>query len=181
MLLTFFSQSLAESVWQWVSKRLIDTPPGRSIQATPSLTREIEHSTFNEQLSRIYYCIAVANSYCAYRAAHANPYVFLQELDRYPSQQPPQSRTRNRTKRAEIKDRFISSSSLNRQANAITERTPRVWIIGRRRVDLGSNWSIDLERGYCSWCRKAWPIAGKCSTPVPGSSVGQYHVCCPGG
>lgn len=85
----------------------IDTPPVQIIQATPTLAREIEHSAFNEQLSRIYFRIAIANFYCAYRAAHTNPCVFLQELDRHPSQQTSHLRTRNRTKRAEIKDRFI--------------------------------------------------------------------------
>lgn len=100
------ARALAESLHR---KQLIQigTSPARIIQATPNLAREIEHSTFNEQVSRIYYRIAIANFYCAYRAAHANPYVFLQELDRHPSQQTPQSQTRNRTKRAEIKDRFI--------------------------------------------------------------------------
>jgi len=85
----------------------IDTPPAQIIQATPDLAREIESSIFNEQLSRICNRIALADFYCAYRAAHAKPYAFLQELDRNSSQHSHRSRARNRTKRAEVKDRFI--------------------------------------------------------------------------
>lgn len=66
----------------------IDTPPARIIQSTPNLAREIEDSIFNEYLSCIYHRMALADFYCAYRAAHAKPHVFLQELDRHPFQYP---------------------------------------------------------------------------------------------
>ena len=85
----------------------IDTPPARIIQATPNLAREIEGSIFNEYLSHICHRMALANFYCAYRAAHAKPHVFLQELDRHPFQYPHSSQSRLRTKRGQIKERFI--------------------------------------------------------------------------
>lgn len=85
----------------------IDTPPARIIQATPNLAREIEGSIFNEYLSHICHRMALANFYCAYRAVHAKPHVFLQELDRHPFQYPHSSQSRLRTKRGQIKERFI--------------------------------------------------------------------------
>lgn len=77
----------------------IDTPPARIIQATPNLAREIEGSIFNEHLSRICHRMALANFYCAYRAAHAKPHVFLQEFDRFPFQYSHCFQSRLRTKR----------------------------------------------------------------------------------
>lgn len=85
----------------------IDTPPARIVDSTPYLARKIENSFFNDQLSRVYNRMALANFYCAYRAAHAKPYAFLQKFDRRPSQYIHRFRARNRTKRAEIKNRFI--------------------------------------------------------------------------
>ena len=85
----------------------IDAPPAWMIQATPNLARQIEGSAFNEQLSRICNRMALADFYCVYRAAHAKPCLFLHELDRHPSQYAHRSPARKRTKRVEIKERFI--------------------------------------------------------------------------
>jgi len=85
----------------------IDTAPARVIEITPNLAREIEGSTVNEQLSRVRSRMALADFYCAYRAAHAEPDIFLQELERSPSQHIHQPQARHRTRGAEIKHRFI--------------------------------------------------------------------------
>lgn len=85
----------------------IDAPPACIIQATPNLARQIEGSAFNEQLSRICNRMALADFYCVYRAAHAKPCLFLHELDRHPSEYTHRSQARKRTKRVEIKERFI--------------------------------------------------------------------------
>lgn len=85
----------------------MDTPPARIVQITPNLVRDIEGSIFNEHMSRIRHRIALADFYCAYRAAHAKPYVFLQELDRHPFQHPHGSRPRLRSRSGAIKERFI--------------------------------------------------------------------------
>ena len=85
----------------------IDTPAVRIIDAVPHLAREIEDSTLNEQLSRVHHRIALADFYCAYRAAHAQPHTFLKELDRHPSQHIHQAQPRNRNKHTEVKKRFI--------------------------------------------------------------------------
>ena len=85
----------------------INTPPAQIIQAIPSLAGEIENSTINEQLSRVYNRIALADFYCAYRAAQDNPNEFLQGLDRSQSQHTDQFQMRKQTKRAEVKARFV--------------------------------------------------------------------------
>ncbi|KAL8882934.1 MAG: hypothetical protein Q9198_000144 [Flavoplaca austrocitrina] len=92
----------------------IDTPAARIIDETPHLAREIEDSTLKEQLSRIHHRMALANFYCAYRAAHATPYAFLQELDRHPFQHTHQTRARNRNKRTEVKERFIDGMKMSK-------------------------------------------------------------------
>lgn len=84
----------------------IDTPPARIIQVTANLVRDIEGSIFNEHLSRICHRRALADFYCAYRAAHAKSHVFLQELDRHPSQHPHGSQSRLLSKSGAIKERF---------------------------------------------------------------------------
>lgn len=96
----------AESVQSRIPIR-IDTAPAQIIEATRNLAREIKGNTVNEQLSRVRNRIALADFYCAYRAAHAEPYIFLQELDRSLSQYTHQPQASHRTRRAEIKHRFI--------------------------------------------------------------------------
>jgi len=85
----------------------IDTPPSQIIQVTLNLVRDIEGSIFNEHLSRICHRRSLADFYCAYRAAQAQSHVFLQELDRHPSQHPHGSQSRLRSKSGAIKERFI--------------------------------------------------------------------------
>ena len=85
----------------------VDTPPTQIIQATPTLVRDIESNLFNQHLSRICHRIALASFYCAYRAAHAQPLVFLQELDQHPSQIRHKSHARLRSKSGVVKERFI--------------------------------------------------------------------------
>jgi len=84
-----------------------DTSPAQMIQATPSLVQDIESNLFNQHLSRICHRIALANFYCAYRAAHSQPLVFLQELDQHPSQIHHRSHARLRNKSGVIKERFM--------------------------------------------------------------------------
>jgi len=100
------ARALAESL-HCRTPMQIDTPPAQIIQATPNLVREIEGSIFNEHLSRICHRIALADFYYAYRTAHAESHVFLQELEHNPSLHPHGSRLRHRTKSGEIKERFI--------------------------------------------------------------------------
>lgn len=85
----------------------IDTPPAQIIKAIPNLVGEIEDSTINEQLSRVCNRIALADFYCAYRAAQTKPDEFLQELDLNPPQHTDRPLARKGTQRAEIKERFI--------------------------------------------------------------------------
>ena len=83
--------------------------------------------------------MALANFYCAYRAARAKPYVFLQQVDRHPSQHTYQTQVphRNRNKRSEVKERFIelvlyqSTSQRNRKKDSTYvnnwQKTGRPW------------------------------------------------------
>lgn len=69
------ARALAESLYSRTFMQ-IDNAPARIIQATPNLARDIEGSIFNEQLSRICHRTALADFYCAYRAAHTKSHVF---------------------------------------------------------------------------------------------------------
>lgn len=84
-----------------------DLPLTHIVHAIPHVTREIEATSLNEQLSRIRNRIALADFYCAYRTAHARPEDFLQELDQGPPQHIMHPRARNRTRRGQIKESFI--------------------------------------------------------------------------
>ena len=85
----------------------IDTPAARIIDMISHLAPEIEGGTLNKQLSRIHHRMGLADIYCAYRAAHAQLYVFLMEFDRHPSQRTHQTRVQKRNKRREVKEHFI--------------------------------------------------------------------------
>lgn len=85
----------------------IDTPPARIIQAPPNLAGEIENSAIDERLSRLHNRMALAEFHGAYHTAQAKPEEFLQELDRNLLRHADQLRARNRTKMAEVKERFI--------------------------------------------------------------------------
>lgn len=157
-----------------------DTSVAQIIDVTPILAREIEHSTFYEQLSRIYHRMALAEFYCAYRAAHANPYVFLQELDRQPSQQTHQSGTRNRTKRAEVKERFIQlvfcQSASERDYRKDSTRVNNWQKAGRPWFELidrfGTGILLLIPEGVTN-CRQVL-------NPKP-SPFGQHHIYRPSG
>lgn len=84
-----------------------DASPTQIIQTTPSLVRDMESNLFNQHLSRIRHRIALANFYCAYRAAYNQPLVFLQELDQHPSQIRHRSHARLRNISGVIKERFM--------------------------------------------------------------------------
>ncbi|KAG8531639.1 uncharacterized protein KY384_003270 [Bacidia gigantensis] len=84
-----------------------DTTPLRIIRAIPNLAGEIEASTINEQLSRVHNRIALADFYCAYRAAQAKPDEFLQELARNAPHRRNPPRAPKGTRRAEVKECFI--------------------------------------------------------------------------
>ena len=84
-----------------------DASPTQIIQATLSLVRDIESTLFNQHLSRIRHRIALANFHCAYRAAHTQPLVFLQEIDQHPCQVRHRSHARLRNKSGVIKERFM--------------------------------------------------------------------------
>ena len=84
-----------------------DASPTQIIQATPNLVRHIESNLFNQHLSRMGHRIALANFYCAYRTAHTQPLVFLQELDQDPSQIRHRCHARLRNKSGVIKKRFM--------------------------------------------------------------------------
>lgn len=84
----------------------IDPPSARIIQAIPDLAGEIEDSTMDEWLCRLYNRIALAEFYNAYRSAQAKPDKFLQELDRNPLRHWEYPRTRNGQKRTKVKEKF---------------------------------------------------------------------------
>ncbi len=84
-----------------------DVPLSDIIHAIPQVTREIEVTSLNEHLSRIRNRLALADFYCAYRAAHARPKDFLQELEQHAPQHMNHPRAQSRTRRGRIKESFI--------------------------------------------------------------------------
>ena len=62
----------------------IDTGPARIIELIPKLAKNIEDSNIDEKLSRFCNRIALADFYCAYRAAQDKPGEFLHELGQVP-------------------------------------------------------------------------------------------------
>jgi len=166
------ARALAESLHNRTPMQ-VDTPAARIIQVTSDMVRDIEGSSFYEHVSRICHRIALADFYCAYRAAHAKSHVFLQQLDLRPSQYPHKSQSRLRSKSGAMKVRFIKLVSPSRLGNGIGKKTPHAWIIGRRQEDRGSNSSFDLGlESYCL-CRTKWPTVGKCDIQSPAPAVGN--------
>jgi len=79
----------------------------RLFHVVPTVARQIEESTVCEQLSRMRNRLALAEFYRAYRAAQDQPAEFLRVAERIlPSPAAP-STAPNRTKRTEVKERFI--------------------------------------------------------------------------
>ena len=99
--------------------------PARFFQAVPTVARQIEESAACEQLSRIRNRLALAEFYRAYHAAQAQSDEFLQVVNQILLASTARSAAPNRTKRAEVKNRFIdlvfdpSNGNRNREKDFI--------------------------------------------------------------
>ena len=103
---------------------LCEADPARLFRVVPTVARQIEESAACEQLSRIRNRLALAEFYRAYRASQAHPDQFLQVVNQILPTSAARSAIPNRTKRAEVKNRFIdlvfnqSSGKRNRKKDS---------------------------------------------------------------